>query len=483
MLKQDGCANISTNASDNSTTTPNNNDKIQPPPQLLPPPPPLPPPSPSSSTATQYSEASISASPYSSNSVGGAGGISNSSSHSATVFSALSSNLMRTQQKRDPMVYVYAKCTFIIECWLAILLFFILFCHNVMFYCIFFFLIYRIYEVLEILGKGSMGSVSRVRKREEAVGGSARPQFVLKHYTPRGKNALHNCWLSLVHHVGTCPFSPFIAINNNVFVNTENNSSHPSDLTVSNRKSNVNQNKTAASSMSSNNTSVEKTRPPSCGSRRRHKDRTIACIRLRACFGEPINDGKDDQCQHQHDKNIHHHIDATTPLTSDDILKNHNNTSSPSRHSNHVQPSSMIVRNSDHAKTKKTPSTFYALKSIHLSRCSSPEYQLELKNEVEILKTLDHPNIVRAIETFDYRHRLFIVLELCSGGDLYTREPYTEAAARCICKSLFSAVAYLHSKDIIHRGESYRRVQYVLLCKCVCFFWCLLYYLDSLLIF
>ena len=103
--------------------------------------------------------------------------------------------------------------------------------------------------------------------------------------------------------------------------------------------------------------------------------------------------------------------------------------------------------------SSSSSSSFYALKSIHLNRCSSPEYQLELKNEVEILKSLDHPNIVRAIETFDYRHRLFIVLELCSGGDLYTREPYTEAAAKRICKSLFSAVAYLHSKDIIHRGE------------------------------
>jgi hypothetical protein len=35
-----------------------------------------------------------------------------------------------------------------------------------------------IYEVLEILGEGSMGSVSRVRKRVEAVGGSARVAFV-----------------------------------------------------------------------------------------------------------------------------------------------------------------------------------------------------------------------------------------------------------------------------------------------------------------
>jgi calcium-dependent protein kinase len=38
---------------------------------------------------------------------------------------------------------------------------------------------------------------------------------------------------------------------------------------------------------------------------------------------------------------------------------------------------------------------------------------------VAILKQLDHPHIVKAFETFDYHNRLFLVLELCSGGDLY----------------------------------------------------------------
>ena len=61
---------------------------------------------------------------------------------------------------------------------------------------------------------------------------------------------------------------------------------------------------------------------------------------------------------------------------------------------------------------------------------------------VEILKSLDHPNIVRAMETFDYHNRVFIVLELCSGGDLYTRDPYTEEDARKIISCLFQAVRY-----------------------------------------
>jgi calcium-dependent protein kinase len=70
---------------------------------------------------------------------------------------------------------------------------------------------------------------------------------------------------------------------------------------------------------------------------------------------------------------------------------------------------------------------------------------------VAILKELDHPNIVKAFETFDYKNRLFLVLELCSGGDLYQRDPYTESQAARITKSLLSAVSYLHEHQIVHR--------------------------------
>ena len=91
---------------------------------------------------------------------------------------------------------------------------------------------------------------------------------------------------------------------------------------------------------------------------------------------------------------------------------------------------------------------YYALKSIHLERCSSQEFIDELKNEVEILKSLDHPHIVRAIETYEYQKQLFVIMELCDGGDLYSRDPYTEDEAARICSSVLSAIAYMHSKGM-----------------------------------
>jgi serine/threonine protein kinase len=103
----------------------------------------------------------------------------------------------------------------------------------------------------------------------------------------------------------------------------------------------------------------------------------------------------------------------------------------------------------------------YALKSLILDRCSRQELIEELRNEVAILKSLDHPNIVRAVETYEYKMRLYIVLELCSGGDLYTRDPYTEEQAYRIMQCLLKAVSYLHSKGIVHRDLKFENIMFV----------------------
>ena len=61
----------------------------------------------------------------------------------------------------------------------------------------------------------------------------------------------------------------------------------------------------------------------------------------------------------------------------------------------------------------------YALKSIQLDRVSTLFLE-ELKNEIDILRSLDHPNIVKAYEVFYGRRQIYLVLELCDGGDLFT---------------------------------------------------------------
>lgn len=103
----------------------------------------------------------------------------------------------------------------------------------------------------------------------------------------------------------------------------------------------------------------------------------------------------------------------------------------------------------------------YAMKSIHLDQVARREFIDELRNEIEILKDLDHPNIVRAIETFEFKGKISIVMEVCSGGDLYARDPYSEAEAARITGSILSAIAYMHSRNVVHRDLKYENVLFV----------------------
>lgn len=102
----------------------------------------------------------------------------------------------------------------------------------------------------------------------------------------------------------------------------------------------------------------------------------------------------------------------------------------------------------------------YALKSIILDHVTNKTFEKELQNEIAILRTLDHPNICKAIETYEFENRLYLVLELCSGGDLYTRDPYSEDQAKYIVHSIVSACAFLHRKNIAHRDLKYENIMF-----------------------
>ena len=72
-----------------------------------------------------------------------------------------------------------------------------------------------------------------------------------------------------------------------------------------------------------------------------------------------------------------------------------------------------------------------------------------------MMNQLDHPNIVKILDTFQTDHSLLIVMELVQGGDLFDRiverGRYSEESARLLMAKVLSATSYLHAKDIIHR--------------------------------
>ncbi len=66
----------------------------------------------------------------------------------------------------------------------------------------------------------------------------------------------------------------------------------------------------------------------------------------------------------------------------------------------------------------RTTNHSFAIKTIDLCNVG-PEQRHLLREEVEIMKMLDHPNVIKLYETFEEEDKLHLILERCDGGDLF----------------------------------------------------------------
>ncbi|XP_016535555.1 caM kinase-like vesicle-associated, like isoform X1 [Poecilia formosa] len=86
------------------------------------------------------------------------------------------------------------------------------------------------------------------------------------------------------------------------------------------------------------------------------------------------------------------------------------------------------------------------------------------KNEIMILKLVNHPNILQLIDTFETRKEYFIIQELATGGDVFDwildQGNYTERDASNVIRQVLEAVAYLHSLNIVHRNLKLENLMY-----------------------
>ncbi|MES1910277.1 MAG: hypothetical protein MHM6MM_002902 [Cercozoa sp. M6MM] len=92
---------------------------------------------------------------------------------------------------------------------------------------------------------------------------------------------------------------------------------------------------------------------------------------------------------------------------------------------------------------------------MRLYATSDPEPMLqELRTEIEILRRLRHPNVVSFYDAFESETKLYLVLELCRGGELFdriaARGTFSEANAANVMRSVLCAVSYLHENRIAH---------------------------------
>lgn len=96
----------------------------------------------------------------------------------------------------------------------------------------------------------------------------------------------------------------------------------------------------------------------------------------------------------------------------------------------------------------------FAIKIVTKSKLTA-EDEAALKDEISILKNLNHKHIIRLYEVYYEDRYYYLVTERMMGGELFDRivakAYYNEKEARDTCRIIFEAMSYIHHKQIAHR--------------------------------
>ncbi|XP_066566066.1 caM kinase-like vesicle-associated, like [Amia ocellicauda] len=113
------------------------------------------------------------------------------------------------------------------------------------------------------------------------------------------------------------------------------------------------------------------------------------------------------------------------------------------------------------AKERQTDKVFICKKFL---KKDGRKVRKAAKNEIMILKMVNHPNILQLIDTFETRKEYYIIQELATGGDVFDwildQGNYTERDAANVIRQVLEAVAYLHSLNIVHRNLKLENLMY-----------------------
>ena len=101
----------------------------------------------------------------------------------------------------------------------------------------------------------------------------------------------------------------------------------------------------------------------------------------------------------------------------------------------------------------KEDNNIYCLKKINMKKTKDKE------NEINILSNLDHPNLIKFFYSFSNEEGIFIIMEFCEYGDLFSLLQSVKKKKVYVNEEIIWNVAiqtllgleYLHSKQIIHR--------------------------------
>lgn len=93
-----------------------------------------------------------------------------------------------------------------------------------------------------------------------------------------------------------------------------------------------------------------------------------------------------------------------------------------------------------------------AMKTIPKARLVNIQ---RFNHEIDIMKMMDHPNIAKMYETFEDNCNIYLIMEFCSGGELFDRivetGHFTEVQVAIVMQQLLMGIFHLHEIKVIHR--------------------------------
>ena len=112
---------------------------------------------------------------------------------------------------------------------------------------------------------------------------------------------------------------------------------------------------------------------------------------------------------------------------------------------------------------KYNSDTLYATKKINKPKEDKKFFETETK----IMRELNHPNVIKLIDLKMDSNYYYIVMELANGGNLSLclqnyiekyNNPFPEEIVQHLMKQIVSAIAYIHSMNVIHRDLKLKNI-------------------------
>ena len=110
--------------------------------------------------------------------------------------------------------------------------------------------------------------------------------------------------------------------------------------------------------------------------------------------------------------------------------------------------------------SKKNSKEIYATKKVEKQKIISDKLRQYFLNEIEILKNINHPNIMQLVDIQSRHNYIYLITEYCNGGTLSDnltmyqklhKNPLPEKIVIYLMKQIADAIFYLHEKSIINR--------------------------------